>query len=177
MEANMKTRIFSLFGTMACIGLIGLASCRDDSSDRVQQDQQEILLKQATNATGMPSITRFTERKMLKAILELRDSELATVTYIVDLQGHAHKLCNSVGYGLPYATQYTSPQKLDTSVNHYVVLPQADPNGLFSPASADGTWIMCLNPETKKAAALYVEPRVIVSPFELPIEVLNGTAK
>ena len=47
------------------------------------------------------------------------------------------------------------------------IVPQADPNGLFSPASADGTWVMCLNPETNQAAPLYVEPRIIVSPFEL----------
>ena len=45
---------------------------------------------------------------------------------------------------------------------------QADPNGLFAPASADGTWVMCLDPKTKEVKPVYIEPRVIVTPFELP---------
>jgi hypothetical protein len=47
------------------------------------------------------------------------------------------------------------------------VLPQADPNGLFSPASAEGTWVMCLNPKTKKAEPQYIEPRVITTTFPM----------
>jgi hypothetical protein len=43
----------------------------------------------------------------------------------------------------------------------------ADPNGLYTPASADGTWVLCLNPHTKHLEPQYVEPRVIVSTYPL----------
>ena len=104
---------------------------------------------------------------MMKDILELRDQNTPTTTYIVDLNGNRHKLCDSIGFGLPYATQYTNPQRISGDGHGYVTLPQADPNGLYSPASAEGTWVLCVNPKTKKAAPLYIEPRIIVSPFPL----------
>jgi len=63
-------------------------------------------------------------------------------------------LCNSIGYGLPYATQYTHPSL-------------ADPNGLYTPSSAEGTWVLCLNPKTKEAEPQYIEPRIIVSTYPL----------
>ena len=77
-----------------------------------------------------------------------------------------HKLCDSVGFGLPYSTQFTNPMKVP-SHDRGVVLPQADPNGLFSPSSSDGTWVQCVNPKTNKVSVMYVEPRIVVSPFEL----------
>jgi hypothetical protein len=81
------------------------------------------------------------------------------------------KLCNSVGFGIPAATQFTSPQRLATrGTEGITTVPQADPNTLFSPASSDATWVLCLNPETNQAVPLYVEPRVIVSPFKLTKE-------
>jgi len=97
---------------------------------------------------------------------------LVTYTYIVpEMTGKPVFLCNSIGYGIPAATQYTNPQKIAAAQHQtgYAVLPQADPNGLFSPASAEGTWVMCKDPNGDKVRPVYIEPRVIVSPFELVI--------
>lgn len=80
------------------------------------------------------------------------------------MNGVLHLLCKSIGFGIPYATQYTNPQKWAATG---IVLPQADPNGMFSPTSADGTWVLCLNPETKEVSPVLVEPRLIVSSFAL----------
>jgi len=49
----------------------------------------------------------------------------------------------------------------------YVTLPQADPNGLYSPASAEGTWVLCVDHKDNKPKPIYVEPRIIVSPIAL----------
>lgn len=135
-----------------------------ENSDDVQRRQQEQLNTQANQEVGMPAITRFQEKRMLKMILELRDTEIKTITYTQDMNGKLHKLCDSIGFGFPYATQYTNPSRV---AGTSVILPQADPNGLFSPTAADGTWVMCLNTETKKLSPVYVEPRVVVSPFPL----------
>jgi hypothetical protein len=141
------------------------------TSDDTQRDQQEKLLKEGTAQSGMPNIVNFRERKLLKDILELRDQDgLVTYTYLYnEMTGKKVFFCDSIGYGIPYATQYTNPQKAEWHTEHgYVVTPQADPNGLFSPAAAEGTWVMCKDPNGKAVRPVYIEPRVIVSPFKLP---------
>lgn len=139
------------------------------SADAVQKQKQEQLSQQGNAAVGMPAIVNFQEKRMMKDILEMRDKALTTITYTQDMNGVLHKLCDSIGFGLPYAAQYTNPQKIADSHHQggFVTLPQADPNGLFSPESADGTWIMCKDPGGTKIAPVYVEPRVIVSQFPL----------
>jgi hypothetical protein len=103
----------------------------------------------------------------MKQIIEMRDQDgLVTYTYTVpETTGRPVFLCNSIGYGLPAATQYTNPEKVEYQGT---TLPQADPNGLFSPDSAEGTWVMCSDPSGNgKTRPVYVEPRIIVSPFKL----------
>jgi len=143
-------------------------SCKE-SSDQIQAAQQERILKEGTSQIGMPAIKNFRERKLLKDIIELRDQDgLLTFTYLwSDVQGKWVFFCHSVGYGIPYATQFTNPQKRGSGT----VLPQADPNGLFSPSSADGTWVLCKDPRGDDVKPVLVEPRCIVSPFELDVRV------
>lgn len=146
-----------------------MMACLSPSSDRKQQEQQELLLAEGTSQVGMPSIKNFRERKLLKDILELRDQNgLVTYTYLWnELNGKKVFLCNSIGYGIPYSTQFTNPNKGEYSHGTVITISQADPNGLFSPAAAEGTWVMCKNPNGKEVRPVYVEPRIIVSPFKL----------
>jgi len=142
-------------------------------SDQVQAKAQEQMAMEATQQTGMPAIKNFFERKTMKMIMEMRDqSNLTTYTYLWnEMQGKKVFLCNSIGYGLPYATQYTNPQKIAEAGHSYgyAILPQADPNGLFMPGSADATWVLCKNPKGDEVKPLYVEPKIIVSPFPLDL--------
>lgn len=155
------------------------------SSDQKQQEQQETLLKEGTAQTGMPNISHFTERKMMKDILELRDTAgYITYTYLENEYPHAVPgktamagkltyLGESVGYGLPYATQYTNPSKnewvpYNSGGGAMTTLPQADPNGLFSPSNAEGTWVLLKDPNGSKTLPVYIEPRVVVTPFKFP---------
>lgn len=135
------------------------------SSDSIQSAAQERLLLEGTAQTGMPAIKNFRERKLLKMILELRDQEnLNTYTYTFsEVSGEKKFFCNSVGYGIPYATQYTNPERYDYNG---ATLPQADPTGLFSPSSADATWVMCKSSEGK-ITPVYVEPKIIVTTYKL----------
>ena len=160
----MLNRITQSIGIIITIVfLLGVNDC--SSSDSIQREQQEILLREATSQTGIPAIKNFRERKILKDILELRDQGgLTTYTYVFnELNGNLVFLGESIGYPIPYATQYTNPQKWSEGI----VLPQADPNGLFSPASAEGTWVLMKNPNGSDVSPVYIEPRIIVSPFKL----------
>ena len=157
---------------IACL-IISLTACDQikPTSTQIEKAKQEEMSLRAVETVGMPAITNFAEKRMMKDILELRDRNVATTTYIMDMNGKMHKVCDSVGFGLPYATQYTNPQRVarmsETPDHGNVTLPQADPNGLYSPASADGTWVLCVDHKTGKAQPLYIEPRIVVSPFAL----------
>jgi hypothetical protein len=163
------------FIALASIAVLGVALVGCDytpSSDEVQQKQQERILKEGNAQTGMPAIKNFRERKLLKQIIEMRDQDgLVTYTYTVpETTGRPVFLCNSIGYAIPASTQYTNPQKIENppSITGYYVMPQADPNGLYSPSSAEGTWVLCTDPTgSGKTRPVYVEPRIIVSPFKL----------
>ncbi len=157
-----------------------MAACfKENVADKREREQTARLTEQASTQVGMPGITRFTEKRNLKMLYELRDNpKLATIAYIVDLNGKLHKVCDALGYGFPYATQFTNPQR-DTfygsgqsgsgTGNHFQ-MPQPEPNGLFMPNAADGTWVMCLNPDTKDVQPVYVEPRVVISPYPLKVD-------
>lgn len=146
-----------------------LSGCEQaPSSTQIERKKQEELSMQAVTQVGMPAITNFAEKRMMKDIMELRDQNVATITYLVGMNNQLTKVCNSIGYGLPYATQYTNPQRIAYDSGHgSVTLPQADPNGLYSPASADGTWVLCLDKKDGKAKPVFIEPRIIVSPITL----------
>lgn len=159
---------------LAAILLSGLAiGCTDlpPTTDQIVQAKQDQSLAQAAEVVGMPAIPNFTEKRNAKDIYERRDKAIATHAYIVnEMRGCLVYLGAAIGYGLPYATQYSSPTKWDRmSVAgggwSWQQMPQAEPNGLFMPSSAEGTWIWLTNGD--KTEPVYVEPRVVVSPFRL----------
>ncbi len=161
-----------------------LAGCiqEDNSATNREARQTLTITEQAAIEVGIPAIRNFAEKRQLKTIYELRDTaNLVTYTYYVDLGGKRHKVCpsTSVGFGIPYATQYTAPKALrwgqavdptNTRQGEWRVYEsdQPEPNRLHMPSSADGTWVLCLHPDGKTIAPTYVEPRIVVYLFEMP---------
>lgn len=155
--------------SLLVVGLIGLLTAcskpTPPTSQQLEERKQEEMTRRGIEDVGMPAIVNYAEKRMMKDILELRDKMTPTYTYLVGTNNQLTKLCDSVGYGLPYATQYTNPQKRADWGS--ITIAQADPNGLYSPQSAEGTWILCLDKTDKKTKPVYIEPRVIVSPMPL----------
>lgn len=144
--------------------------CESPSSDKIQSERQERILMDGANQVGVPNIKNHREMSLLKDIYELRDQAgFSTFTYLwPEVGGKLVFLCNSIGYPIPAATQFTNPQKIvHEGTNYGLTMPQADPNGLFSPASAEGTWVMCKDPRGDAVKPVYIEPRVVASPFSL----------
>lgn len=171
----MKNMVYAICSVVLIVTCMTGCEQRPQTSDEVQRAQSERIFAEGTAQVGMPAIKNFRERKLLKEILELRDQDgLVTYTYLYnEREGKLVFLGETIGYGIPYATQFTNPQKIESyrgsSGGHYAfeALPQADPNGLFSPSSAEGTWIMLKDPRGKDVKPVYVEPRIVVSPFPL----------
>jgi hypothetical protein len=144
--------------------------CGGESGDKEQAVQQQRLTDEAGRQIGMPGLANFTEKKIMRRLYEMRDKNVATYTYMVDMQGRLHHVCDSMGYGLPYSTQFSNPERpaqaWETHESGNLALPQAEPNGLYMPASAEGTWVICASTKGE-FTPMYIEPRVIVSPFRL----------
>lgn len=156
--------------------LIAIFGCKyEKSGEAQQQEQTEQAYNEMQKQLGMPNIVNFQERKLAKMIFELRDKEdLITYAYVVSKNtGELKFIGKCIGYGLPYSIQYTNPEKL---VNRYgevismgeeaYSLPQADPNGLYMPQGLSATWLMMID-KNGEARPVYIEPEIIVSPFEL----------
>ena len=175
----MRLRYWPLIGVAAVV-LMGADCSGHKDTDQVQARQQERITQEGNSQVGMPAITNFRERKMMKQILELRDqASFTTYTYLFsEVSGKLIPFCRSIGYPLPYATQFTSPQKdqyYTSGTSYHMSMPQADPNGLFSPPSADGTWVMCQDSKhPDKVMPVYSEPKLVGAPWRLTDEKFPG---
>jgi hypothetical protein len=123
------------------------------------------------DAVGIPAIKNFAEMRMLRDLYELRDSQVATYLYLKDVNGPLRCYGEGMGYGLPYAAQFTAPDRLVTggysSSAWAVTVPQPEPNGIYMPTSANATWYM-LKGEDGKLRPEYIEENVIISQTKKP---------
>ena len=149
--------------------LLSLAACEEPrpNADRATAAQTERLMQEANAQAGLPAISNYTEKKFAKMIYELRDQEITTYTYTVNMNGDRRLLCESVGYGLPYTVQYSNPTRTVRTTSYGVEqLPQPEPNGLFMPDGLGPTWVLCSDGKGG-VRPVYAEPELLVSPFPL----------
>lgn len=176
---------YLLLSVMA-ITLTFTTSCEDTpsqkvNSDRVIAEKTEIVQEEANRQIGLPNIVNFQEKKLMKMIYELRDQEnIITHTYLMnEITGEVGQyLGKTLGYGIPYSTQFSNPLKIWDQEKHgganskyedngeIQLLPQAEPNGLFVPEGLSATWIFLID-EDGNPRPTYVEPAIIVSPVKL----------
>jgi len=180
MMRRVKCLHLAILATLT-ITLVGCGTPPDTrTSDQKQHDQQEQILQEGTSAVGMPAIKNFREKRLLKDIIELCDQDgLVTYTYLENMNpvivrgrtalgGKLTYFGETIGYGIPYATQFTNPMKKEGY--NASPIPQADPNGLFKPASAEGTWVLMKDLSGKKVLPQYIEPRIVTMTFKLPFD-------
>jgi len=160
--------------------IFNCAEVSEKSADLLQKEQTDVALSEAQRQIGMPNITNFQQKKMMKWIFELADDEdLITYTYIIaQMTGKLVFVGKSIGYGVPFSAQFTNPEKivegdkqigydLAGKAQHLMQLPQADPNGLFMPTSSSATWVIMIDPNTGEPRPQYWEPELVISPFPL----------
>ena len=165
-----------IIGMVLCLGLMFslIMGCSDTSTPKIDQQQtvqQEQMQKDMNNQLGLPDIKEWSEKKMAKEIYELRDnSKLVTYAYTQNLNGKFVYLGQCIGFGLPYSTQYSNPQKEVYSGGYnsgFGSIPQAEPSGLFIPEGLSATWLQYINPETGKREIIYSEPNIVVTQSKL----------
>lgn len=152
-------------------------SCKENkqsSAEQMQTKKTDQILDEINRQVGLPNISNFQQKKLMKMIYELCDKEdLICYAYIKsDYQGKLYFIGKCIGFGVPFSAQYTNPMKyFDDPDGDYsagsLVIPQADPNGLYMPTSSSATWLMMIDPKTNEPRPVYIEPEIVVSPFPL----------
>ena len=167
----MRRTFFIAFLASLFTSLFMVSCYTRPNSDTITSQRQETLIMQAVAKIGMPAIKYFRELRMMNRILEERDQAITTWTYIwSDYNRCFTFIGTSIAYPIPYSTERTSPQKIVRwSSEHRIAMPQADPNGLYPPSSAEGAFVEMNNPTKVNATGLvYSEPRISTFPYEVP---------
>jgi hypothetical protein len=192
----MKNNVLTLTAILIVAVLLAACAPEPTSADK-QRDMQAKITDEGVSKVGMPNTKNFREAKIMKMIQELCDKEVVTYTYAENLVptvkscttlkpgctglgGKFTFVGESVGFPIPYATQFTAPESMQTynienrkgGERHYGAarLPQADPNGLYKPASAEATWVLMKDPNSDKVAPVYMEPKLACYPYKLPLD-------
>ena len=145
---------------MALMGsaLAGCSPSGGPTADDQQAQQTEELQRRSQAEVGIAQPTNFTRKRLANRIIQMLDSpNLATVSYAQGLDGRLRCIGRSIGFPLPAATQTTNPSRIaDQGVNYgYAILPQPEPDGLFSPTSEDATWIVLVNAKGEPSPAYF----------------------
>jgi hypothetical protein len=68
--------------------------CDNPTPDKQMTEKQMTMNDEANRQVGMPGITNFTEKKLVRTLYELRDQNIVTYAYVPDLQGRLWHLCD-----------------------------------------------------------------------------------
>jgi len=148
----------------------------DKEQSKLQQEaQKQMIIKM----DGLPEITNWTEAKTLKDIIEDRDDpKLICYWYMYnEYSGLLMYQGKCKGYGIPYSTQFSNPEKVVDMEGQIGVtwdgwalgtLPQAEPNGLFTASSSSATWVNAISEDGKTSQVEYVEPLIVVTKVKKP---------
>lgn len=179
---NSKIRMAVLLAPLAVLlgGADGDGCSSKTTSASIEQASQDLQMQQFLRNQPVPSFDWSLERHMLIQLYAAR--QRATNTFSVVQSEYTGKIlwsCPSMGFPLPYATQLTNPLQLAsryamTDGAHYTdgVIAQQEPNGLFTPPAADGTWVPCVD-EKGRITPVYEERKVTT--FLRPMTEQNGT--
>jgi hypothetical protein len=180
----MKTRfgsiaiIFTLVVVLLMVFAFAGTCTTPNPADEQQRKVQEEINLQSNQVVGMPNISNFREKATLKMIYELRDqSNLVTYSYIYSVYtGKFTFLGQTIGYPIPYSTQFTNPERpLNPNYMDSSMIPQADPNGLFSPQSSAATWVLMKEPApSTKVTPFYCEENIECFQSKLPDSLVSN---
>lgn len=130
-------------------------------SQQIESQQQEANQLALVENQPVPNLGGYSfERDVVIKTYLARNSTIATYTYtMTEIDGKIIEICASIGYPIPYATQLTNPVGYNGRGN-------PEPNGLYSPDSAEGTIVNCVNPDGT-ITPTYWEPRVFAMPYRI----------
>lgn len=159
--------------------VMGLAACSVEQSASQTVKETEIVERQQSQysiAQPVPAYDYSLERDLIIQLYNVRNQEVTTHSVWRSNYGQIEGDCRSMGYGLPYDTSLTNPQRAVYETGYQsitgVAVGQPEPNGVFASTNTSATWVFCLS-DAGRIEPVYVEAKVTVYPG--PVEVNYST--
>ena len=150
--------------------LVGCMSLSPSVADVEQQQQYSGAMAIVQNQP-VPDLGGYSfERQIVIETYLARNNTIATYAYMISMDGKIIEICPSIGYPIPYSTQLTNPQKIESPMSYGVILPNAEPNGLYPPDNAVATLVQCVNPDGS-VSPTYIEWYVLAFPYRIKSDV------
>lgn len=164
--------IAARFAALLLVVVLILTACADTSS--ANKSETQATDNQFGIYTTSQPIHTYNFSMPRDVMLQIYDATMTahntwTVWYALD---HTPlDMCPSVGYPIPGGTQLTNPVRPvysgDTGI---ATVAQGEPNGLYPPSTASGTWVLCVH--GGQTEPTYVEPNVVT--YSHPVKIENG---
>jgi hypothetical protein len=143
-----------------------LTSCAGSDTSAIEQGQQKAAVNAIIQNQPIPDLGGYSfERQIVIETYLARNNTIATYAYMISMDGKIIEICPSIGYPIPYSTQLSNPERVD-SYNYSITLPNAEPNGLYPPADAAATLVQCVNPDGS-VSPTYIEWYVLAFPYQI----------
>jgi predicted small secreted protein len=147
------TKRRAVIGLAVVVTVMMLAACNDSSGastgDTLEHAQQKSATTQLVQNQPLPQIVRSQMRQNLIEIELAQATGVATTTFEFN-QGVIDPIdsCPSIGVPIANTTSLSNPLQTEIHDGQYnggnTTIGQMDPNGVYSPASSSGTYIMCI---------------------------------
>lgn len=138
----MNKKIIAL--VLAAGAVFGLSACTDDTSARATDEKAtEAIMKDLQKAHPVPKFAYSQYRQNLVDIVTAQAEATPTTTFFFN-SGVKDPIfsCPSVGFPIPGTAQLTNPQQItDSYQGGYAILPQVEPNGVFTGETTNTTTI------------------------------------
>ncbi len=163
-------RIFILAPWLLLLGLFLTAGACDSPQTSTESNQVNSQQSVYSQSQPLHQYDYSPERDELQQIYDARMKVVNTWTVIYSM-GKPVFVCPSKGYPIPYTTQLTNPNTVtngsgpNTGTGN-VVLPQAEPNGLYTGTSS-ATWVLCMR--NGQLEPVYAEPDAVAFPYPVTI--------
>lgn len=132
-----------------------LSGCTYDDAASKESNQVAQQQKIYVDNQPVPAFDWSLERHVFTEIYKARNNAVITYSYVRNLNGQVYFKCKSIGFPLASNMQLTAPESEIYQHAGYSILPQAEPNGLFSSPSTSGTYVMCLNSDGTVSPAYF----------------------
>jgi hypothetical protein len=155
--------VFAILVVLVVVTL--LSACFGQTGSSAERDTVENQQNVYAQVQPIPWFDFSLERDILIQLYKLRNEAVATYTVVTSSFGNLLWQCPSIGYPLPADTQLTAPERLaNDEYRESSVIPQPEPNGLYSSTNTVGTWVTCVSPDGK-AYPVYTEMNAHAFPF------------
>lgn len=149
--SGKKAAISVLLGALLVSGGVGIGACSYSvpTGQQAENNQQDQSTQDLVNNQPLPHFTYSQMRQNLTEIETAQATGVQTTSFFFN-QGVADPMdsCPSIGVPIAASASLSNPHRVDkhsATDGGNAVIDQMDPNGVYTPPSTTGTYVVCVD--------------------------------